>query len=241
LKLLGGRAGYNSVMFESETHTSTATRKGKDIIVTKTIKDNKETKLNEFLYKIPFIRAYWIISKIIFTKLGLFLLLFGTTFSYFLYKTIPTNQIVHSHYHQFLIIPISMLLFNKFSKTKYYHGAEHKVVNDYEKNYKVKIETAINQSCVNDDCGTNLWVGLIIISGLLVPLVHSGAMLLGWGITYEVMRSDNKIAKWIVKPIYFVGNLLQKYIFTKEPSVDQLEVAVMAFKGWKIARRDRVS
>ena len=73
-----------------------------------------------------------------------------------------------------------------------------------------------------------MYVGLIIISGLLV---HSGAMLLGWGITYEIMRFDNRIIKWVVKPIYFVGSLLQKYIFTKEPSVDQLEVAVMAFKG----------
>jgi len=230
LKLLGGRAGYNSVMFESETHTSTTTRKGNDIIVTKTIKDNKETKLEEFLYKIPFVRAYWIISKIFFTKIGLFLLLFGTAFSYFLYKIIPTSQATHSHYYQLLIIPISMILFNKCSKTKYYHGAEHKVANDYDKNGKVSIETAMNQSCVNDDCGTNLWVGLIIISGLLFPLVHSWAMVLGWGINYELMRSDNRVMKWIVKPIYFVGSILQKYIFTSEPSVDQLEVAVMAFK-----------
>ena len=76
-----------------------------------------------------------------------------------------------------------------------------------------------------------MYVGLIIISGLLVPLVHSGAMLLGWGITYKVMRSDNRIIKWVIKPIYFVGSLLQKYVFTSEPSMDQLEVAVMAFRG----------
>ena len=91
MNLLGGRAGHNSVMFESETHTSTATRKGKDIIVTKTIKDNKETKLEEFIYKIPFVRAYWIVFKIITTKLGLFLLLFGIAISYLLYKFAPTS------------------------------------------------------------------------------------------------------------------------------------------------------
>ena len=76
-----------------------------------------------------------------------------------------------------------------------------------------------------------MYVGLIIISGLLVPLVHSVAMLLGWGTTYEVTRSDNKVAKGIVKPIYFVGSLLQKYVFTSEPSKDQLEVAVKAFRA----------
>jgi len=230
LNLLGGRAGYNSVMFESETHTSTTTRKGKNTIVTKTIKDNKETKLEEFLYKIPFVRAYWIILKLIFTKFGLLLLALSLIYSYCLYNFEPSS-LQNSRYHNFIILPILMLLFNKCSKTKYYHGAEHKVVNDYEKNGKVSIETSMNQSCVNDNCGTNLYVGLIIISGLLVPLVHSGAMLLGWGITYEVMRSDNRIIKWVVKPIYFVGSILQKYIFTKEPSVNQLEVAVMAFKG----------
>jgi len=231
LKLLGGRAGYNSVTFESETHSATAIRKGNDIIVTKTIKDNKETKLEELLYKIPFVRAYWIISKIFFTKMSLFLLLFGIASSYFLYKIIPTSQVIYSNYYQLLTIPISMLLFNKFSKTKYYHGAEHKVVNDYEKNGKLKIETSTNQSCVNDNCGTNLWLGLMIISGLLYPLFHSWAIPLGWGITYEVMRSDNRVVKVIVKPIYFVGSILQKYIFTSEPSVEQLEVAVRAFRG----------
>jgi len=230
LKLLGGRAGYNSVMFESETHTSTATRKGNNIIVNKNIKNDKETKLENFLYRIPFVRAYWIILKLIFTKFGLLLLALSLIYSYCLYNFEPSS-LQNSNYYNFIILPILMLLFNKCSKTKYYHGAEHKVVNDYEKNGKVSIETSMNQSCVNDDCGTNLYVGLIIISGLLVPLVHSGAMLLGWGITYEVMRSDNRIVMWIVKPIYFVGSILQKYVFTKEPSMDQLEVAVMAFKS----------
>jgi len=230
LKLLGGRAGYNSVMFESETHTSTATRKGNNIIVNKNIKNDKETKLENFLYRIPFVRAYWIILKLIFTKFGLLLLALSLIYSYCLYNFEPSS-LQNSNYYNFIILPILMLLFNKCSKTKYYHGAEHKVVNDYEKNGKVSIETSMNQSCVNDDCGTNLYVGLIIISGLLVPLVHSGAMLLGWGITYEVMRSDNRTIKWVVKPIYFVGSILQKYIFTSEPSVEQLEVAVMAFKG----------
>jgi len=231
LKLLGGRAGYNSVMFESETHTSIAIRKGNDVVVVnKNIKDNKEIKLEELIYKIPFVRAYWIIFKIIFTKFGLLLLAFSLIYSYCLYNFEPSS-LQNSNYHNFIILPILMLLFNKFSKTKYYHGAEHKVVNDYEKNGKVKIETSINQSCVNDDCGTNLWVGLMIISGLLVTFFHSGAMLLGWGITYEAMRSDNRVVMWIVKPIYFVGSLLQKYVFTSEPSIEQLEVAVRAFKG----------
>ena len=230
MNLLGGRAGYNNVMFESETHTSTAIRKGNNIIVNKILKDDKQNILENFLYRIPFARAYWIILKLIFTKFGLLLLALSLIYSYGLYNFEPSS-LQNSNYHNFIILPIFMLLFNKCSKTKYYHGAEHKVVNDYEINGKVSIETSMNQSCVNDNCGTNLYVGLIIISGLLVPLVHSGAMLLGWGITYEVMRSDNRIIKWFVKPIYFVGSLLQKYIFTKEPSVEQLEVAIMAFKG----------
>ena len=226
MNLLGGRAGYNNVMFESETHTSTAIRKGNNIIVNKILKDDKQNILENFLYRIPFARAYWIILKLIFTKFGLLLLALSLIYSYGLYNFEPSS-LQNSNYHNFIILPIFMLLFNKCSKTKYYHGAEHKVVNDYEINGKVSIETSMNQSCVNDNCGTNLYVGLIIISGLLVPLVHSGAMLLGWGITYEVMRSDNRI----VKPIYFVGSILQKYIFTKEPSVEQLEVAIMAFRG----------
>ena len=143
MKLLGGRAGYNSVMFESETHISTATRKGNDIIVTKTIKDNKETKLEEFLYKIPFVRAYWIISKIFFTKFGLLLLALSLIYSYGLYNFEPSS-LQNSSYHNFIILPILMLLFNKCSKTKYYHGAEHKVVNDYEKNGNISIETSMN-------------------------------------------------------------------------------------------------
>jgi len=230
MNILGGRAGYNGVTFESETHISTAIRKGNNIIVNKIIKDDKKNKLDDFIHRIPFVRVYWIILKIIFTKLGLLLIALSLIYTYYVYNFNPSSLQNHN-YHNFILIPISLLLFNKCSKVKYYHGAEHKVANDYEKNGNVSIDSAMNQSCVNDNCGTNLYVGLIVISGLLVPLFHSGVMLLGWGISYEVMRSDNNIVMWIIKPIYFVGSLLQKYVFTSEPSRDQLEVAVMAFKG----------
>ena len=58
MKLLVGTAGYRSVMFESETHTSTAIRKGNNISVNKILKDDKQNILENFLYRIPFARAY---------------------------------------------------------------------------------------------------------------------------------------------------------------------------------------
>jgi len=233
MNLLGGRAGFNSVTFESEIHSTTATRKGNDILVIKTIKENKETKLDNFFHKIPFIRAYWIMLKIFFTKLSLLLLILCLSLSYLIHK-IPLLSATNNSYHfsfTWLIPLLLIIFFNKFTKTKYYHGAEHKVANDYEINGKVKIETAINQSCVNDNCGTNLFVGLVLIIGILFPLLHYWSGVLAWGLNYEVMRSDNKFARVIVKPIYFVGSLLQKYVFTREPSIDQLEVAVRAFRA----------
>lgn len=231
MNLLGGRAGFNSVTFESETHSATATRNGKNIIVVKNIKESKETKLDNFLNDIPFIRAYWLIFKIFTIKSGLIYFTVCLFLSYIIHKIkiVPSTPMTID-YNSLILMLIILVLINKFTKIKYYHGAEHKVANDFEKNGKASINTSMKESCVNDDCGTNLFVGLIIITTLLFPIFYFWSGLLGWGLNYEIMRSDNRIAKIIVKPIYFIGNILQKYIFTSEPSRDQLEVAIRALK-----------
>ena len=169
--------------------------------------------------------------KIFFNKSSLFLLTLCLSLSYLLHKILIINNSHNFNYTLFLIPIIIMLLFNNGTKIKYYHGAEHKVVNDYEINGCVSIDTVIKQSCVNSGCGTNLYVGLLLITSLLHPFAHSWSFILGWSLNYELMRSDYKVVKWIVKPIYFVGNVLQKYVFTSEPSMEQLEVAVKAFRA----------
>jgi len=137
----------------------------------------------------------------------------------------PSNNSV-TNYKPYLVILIAMVLLQKFTKLAHYYGAEHKVANDYDKNGCVSIDTSMGESCVNVNCETNLFVGLMIISILLFPLVSSFCFIFGWGINYEIMRNkENKVAKLINR----TGNFLQRYVVTKEPSREQLEVAVMAF------------
>jgi uncharacterized protein YqhQ len=227
MELIGGKAGYNSVTFESETHSVTAKRKNKDIIVTKYKKEIQITK-ESLIYKIPFVRAYWLMLRILLNKSGLIILGCCMFLSYSIHNFIPvSSQSTSYNYIPSLIITAIFVLSFMFSNISYYHGAEHKVANDYDNNGKVSINTAIKNSRVSEGCGTNYFVGFMLITLLLLPLLHTWSCVVAWGVTYELMRSDNKA----VKIIYIVGGVLQKYVFTKEPNKDQLEVAIKAFEA----------
>ncbi|EJP6473477.1 DUF1385 domain-containing protein [Clostridium sp. L74] len=122
-----------------------------------------------------------------------------------------------------------------------YHGAEHKTIFCYENNMDLIPENAMKFIRFHPRCGTNFLFLVMIVSILLFSLT-------GWnniwqrilyriillpvvsGVTYEIIKwlgkSNNKFAKIIAYP----GLMLQK-LTTKEPDLQQLEVAIMALKA----------
>ena len=232
MEIKNGRAGLNSVTFESETHRATATRKGKDIVVTKKVINNKPINLDKYISKVPFVRAYWAFFKLLANKFGAMYFLVCVILSYILVKYTPNSPEGSFNFKLFIIPLFIIMFFQMFTALPHYHGAEHKVANDYDKHRKTSVGTAIRESCVNINCGTNLFVGLMLVSILIYPVTNYLSILIGWGLNYELMRkTDNKVIKNIVRGIDYIGNTLQKYVFTKEPSREQLEVAVKAVRA----------
>ncbi len=122
----------------------------------------------------------------------------------------------------------------------HYHGAEHKVVNAWEKN---DLDNVKKYSTIHVRCGTSfiLFVlGLSIIVYLFLPTDISFWTKYGLriallpiiaGIGYELIRMSPKYEKNpLFRLIISPGLLLQK-LTTREPDDEQLEVAKAALSG----------
>ena len=120
-----------------------------------------------------------------------------------------------------------------------YHGAEHKVVHTWEGREALSVENARRKSTLHPRCGTSfllfvMFVSIVVFSlfkfhgflaiflsrVLLIPLIS--------GLSYELIRlSAPRCQRGFFRLLAMPGLALQR-ITTKEPSNDQLEVAIRA-------------
>lgn len=151
----------------------------------------------------------------------------------------------------FVLYVWGISLFGEFKRIFQYHGAEHKSIFAYEMKDELIPERAVCHTRFHPRCGTSF----ILIVALLAILVyavsdtlftiytgkppallerfalHFSLLPLVAGVSYELLKlsgktRNNAITKFFIKP----GLWLQK-ITTKEPSIDQLEVALVALKA----------
>lgn len=121
-----------------------------------------------------------------------------------------------------------------------YHGAEHKTIHAYEAGVPLTVENVRGFSTLHPRCGTAFLLIVMVVSIIMFAF-------LGWpdlwlrivsrivlmplvaGISYEIIRfagrSDNALVQWVMMP----GLWLQK-LTTREPSDDQIEVAIRALE-----------
>lgn len=136
-------------------------------------------------------------------------------------------------------------------RTFEYHGAEHKTVYCYENDLELTPENAQRFSTLHPRCGTSFLLIVMIISVLLGAvsdqllqmifgierLTFLGRLArslvlfpLIAGVSYEALKglahSNNKVVRILRWP----GLMLQK-LTTRQPSLEQLEVAIAAFKA----------
>lgn len=123
-----------------------------------------------------------------------------------------------------------------------YHGAEHKTIHAYEAGVELVPDNIRGYSTLHPRCGTNFLLIVMVVSIFVFAF-------LGWpdfwtriasrivlmplvaGISYEVIRfAGNNFDKSWVKFIILPGLYLQK-LTTREPSDDQIEVAVKALEA----------
>ena len=123
-----------------------------------------------------------------------------------------------------------------------YHGAEHKTIFAYEAGQTLTLENVRDYTTHHPRCGTSFLLIVVVVSivvflflgrpdtvgerflrFLFIPVIG--------GVSYEVIklsgkRHESRIARFFLAP----GLWLQR-ITTKEPSDDQLEVALVALKS----------
>ncbi len=123
-----------------------------------------------------------------------------------------------------------------------YHGAEHKTINAFEAGAELTPKEVSKYSRIHTRCGTSFIVMTMIL--MIIVFTFVGQTSAGWrilikvatmplvaGLAYELFRlplkfPNNKIVKALVAP----GLALQR-ITTREPELDQLEVAIASLKA----------
>ena len=132
-----------------------------------------------------------------------------------------------------------------------YHGAEHKSIHAYERGDELTVENARKYSTLHSRCGTAFILLVLMLSIFLFTAVFpllpkelmgskiaTNAFYIFFkmlllvpiaGISYEIIRlgdrHDNKVLRGCLMP----GLWLQK-LTTREPTDDQIEVAIVALK-----------
>ena len=122
-----------------------------------------------------------------------------------------------------------------------YHGAEHKVVFNYESGKPVNVTNAQTFTTFHPRCGTSFLLVVMVISMVVYSLVPvdgfaarfaSRILLLPLiaGISYEMIRFAAKRQGSLLSLLTSPGLWLQR-ITTKPPTDDQAEVAIRALDG----------
>jgi uncharacterized protein YqhQ len=123
-----------------------------------------------------------------------------------------------------------------------YHGAEHKVVSTYEAGEPLTVEFARTHSTLHPRCGTSFLLFVMVISILAFSLIPTGAAFgvkllsrflllpLIAGLSFELLRASAKHRRRLVYAAVVTPGMWMQRLTTREPSDDQLQVAIEALK-----------
>lgn len=141
----------------------------------------------------------------------------------------------------FLSYILAISAMNDIRRVFQYHGAEHKTVYTWEAGEALTVENARKKSPLHPRCGTSFLLFVMAVSIVVFSLFKFEAF---WaiflsrvvlipviaGLSYELIRfSAPRCQRGFFRLVVLPGLLLQR-ITTKEPSDDQLEVALHALK-----------
>jgi uncharacterized protein YqhQ len=188
-------------------------------------------------------------------------LLFSLGFFIFLYKFVPLwlATKIGSVYHAFdgriainmmdgLIRIVIFLAFltlisqmRDIRRVFEYHGAEHKVVFNFESGEPVNVENARRFTTFHPRCGTSFLLVVMVVSMLVYALVPVDGFVAKFasriallpliaGLSYELIRFAAKRRGGLMAALTSPGLWLQR-ITTKPPADDQTAIAIRALEG----------
>ncbi|MFN7949165.1 MAG: DUF1385 domain-containing protein [Blastocatellia bacterium] len=141
----------------------------------------------------------------------------------------------------FVIMIWSFSMLRDIRRVFEYHGAEHKTVYAWEAGEELTVANARRFPRQHPRCGTSFLMIVMLVSIVLFSIVKFDSLALNMltrialvpliaGISYEIIRAAGRkeasaFFSFITRPGIWMQNLT-----TKEPSDDQLEVAIYALK-----------
>ncbi|MBI3650873.1 MAG: DUF1385 domain-containing protein [Acidobacteria bacterium] len=141
----------------------------------------------------------------------------------------------------FLLMITSFSFLRDIRRVFEYHGAEHKVVYNWESGEELTVENARRQPRQHPRCGTSFLMVVMLVSIIAFSVVKFDSLFFNFlvrvllmplvaGISYEIIRASAKSKlQWFFAIITRPGLWLQN-ITTKEPDDAQLEVAIYSLK-----------
>jgi uncharacterized protein YqhQ len=141
----------------------------------------------------------------------------------------------------FLAFIYTVSLWKDMRRVWEYHGAEHKVVFNFESGQPVTIENAQRFTTFHPRCGTSFLLVVMVISMITYALVPVSGFLAKFavrivflplivGLSYELIRFAAKRRGSVLATLTAPGLWLQR-ITTKPPADDQTAVAIRALEG----------
>lgn len=132
-------------------------------------------------------------------------------------------------------------LMPEIKRTFEYHGAEHKTIHCYESGLELTPENAQTFYTLHPRCGTSFMMFVMVIAILvhaffgwptlwLRLLTRIGSLPIIAGLSYELLQFTGRHGGKLVQILSLPGILLQK-VTTNEPTLDELEVAIVAMKA----------
>ena len=122
-----------------------------------------------------------------------------------------------------------------------YHGAEHKSINAFESGVELSVEAVRGHTTRHARCGTSFLLVVMILS--IVVFIFMGrpenvldrlrrllAVPLIAGLSYEIIKIAGKHKSGLVMKVMTAPGLALQRFTTREPSDDQIEVALEALK-----------
>ncbi|WP_078379763.1 DUF1385 domain-containing protein [Sutcliffiella halmapala] len=203
------------------------------------IYNKKETSKLEMVLSVAAVGILsFLFGKFVFTLVPVFLAaltkpIFPGDFAQVLIETVFKLILLLSYIYFISFTPIVKRVFQ-------YHGAEHKVINAYENGKELTVKNIQAQSRLHYRCGSSFILFTVIVGFFIYLLVPTDPLWLRvlnrlalipvvLGISFEVLQLTNKVREVPILRVLGYPGLWLQLLTTKEPTDDQVEVAIHSF------------
>jgi uncharacterized protein YqhQ len=141
----------------------------------------------------------------------------------------------------FILMIFSFSRLNDIKRVFEYHGAEHKTVFAWEAGEELTVANARRHPRQHPRCGTSFLMVVMLVSVALFSVVKFDALTLNLlarialipliaGVSFEIIRAAGKRESGAIFRLMTLPGIWLQNLTTREPSDDQLEVAIYALK-----------